>query len=448
MCFLSVQVFSIEFNAYCQFNNGEQDCSTEFLQAVTDMSENGGSLIFNSGEIFHIQNIDTEGLLLNNLKIVGTSVNGVQPVIMTDRLFFLDVNNISINNIHFKGINFEEGDTEQGNAIIVIGSKDEFNKVSNIKFINNFIENGAEDLLSIWNAKEIQVSNSIFKRSGLAMRIAPILTPGDLRPRGSGLLFLNVEHVLVNKNEFYAMKKIGIYLDGKEVGSRNVDILDNYLDLESFEKPTHRYGLLGGAGIYLTNTPNIHKVNIIGNRVLNYKGNGMRLNGSEIIVKNNFMNYKGLCNAEDNYNDELYVGMAFKAHYLTNSIIENNCVKYTDAGISLESWGNIEHVSIKSNTMFGARNAIYVVTVNDGQYNNLTIDRNELYGSKNYAIAFRTSQLSTGNSIINNTIANAVTPMEGPLISLHKQINLYFGNNWIMGTSKVFKLEFPPFRYS
>jgi hypothetical protein len=436
MLFLSTQVFSVEFNSYCPFNKGGQDCSAEFLQAMTDMSENGGSLILNAGEVFHIQDVDTEGLQLSNIKIIGVSANEKQPIIFTDRLFLLDVNNLSISNVHFKGINFEEGDTQQGNAIIVMGSKDELKKVSNIQFINNYIEDGAEDLLSIWNAMNIQISNNIFKRSGLAMRIAPIMTPGDLRPRGSGLLFLNVENVLVNSNEFYAMKKIGIYLDGKEIGSWNVDIIDNYIDLESFEKPTYRYGLLGGAGIYLTNTPNIHKVNIMGNRILNYKGNGMRLNGSEIIVKNNHLNYKGLCKDKDNILEHAYLGTAFKGHYLTNSTIENNCVKNSNAGISLESWGEVSSVKINKNIMHNATNAIYVITVNEGTYENISINRNELYGTKNYGIAFRSAKTSYNNKITSNTIANANTPMDGPLISLQRQNNLYYANNWIMGQAQ------------
>jgi hypothetical protein len=429
-------VFSVEFNSYCPFTKGEQDCSAEFLEAMADMSLNGGSLILKSGEVFLVQNVNTEGLQLSNVKIVGASENIQQPIVLTDRLFLLDVNNISISNIHFKGINFEEGDTEQGNAIIVMGSRDELKKVSQIQFINNYIEDGAEDLLSIWNAKDIQISNSTFKRSGLAMRIAPIMTPGDLRPRGSGLLFLNVENVLVNSNEFYAMKKIGIYLDGKEIGSWNVDIIDNYLDLESFEKPTYRYGLLGGVGIYLTNTPNIHNVNIFGNRILNYKGNGMRLNGSEVVVKNNHLNYLGNCNDKDNNLELPYVGIAFKGHYLTNSIIENNCIKNSSAGISLESWGEINHVKINKNVMYNATNAIYVITVNDGNYGDITINRNELYGTKNYGIAFRSAQTSYNNKIMSNTIANANTPMDGPLISLQRQNNLYYGNNWVMGQAQ------------
>jgi hypothetical protein len=89
LIFFSCQVFSVEFNSYCPFTKGEQDCSAEFLEAMADMSLNGGSLILKSGEVFLVQNVNTEGLQLSNVKIVGASENIQQPIVLTDRLFFV-----------------------------------------------------------------------------------------------------------------------------------------------------------------------------------------------------------------------------------------------------------------------------------------------------------------------------------------------------------------------
>jgi hypothetical protein len=54
--------------------------------------------------------------------------------------------------------------------------------INNITVSNVFFENSAEDLLAIFNATNVKILNNTFSRSGLAMRIAEILIPGDLRP--------------------------------------------------------------------------------------------------------------------------------------------------------------------------------------------------------------------------------------------------------------------------
>jgi hypothetical protein len=176
-------------------------------------------------------------------------------------------------------------------------------------------------------------------------------------------------------------------------------------------------------------------VNIFGNRILNYKGNGMRLNGSGINVKNNFLNYEGLCNDQNNTINGKYVGTAFKSHFLTNSTIENNCIKNSNAGISLESWGDMSNIIISKNIIHQATNALYATNVGNGYYRDIKISRNQFYGTKNYGIALRGTITSFNNQINSNTLSS-MSSMEGPLITLQRQENLYFDNNWIQGEAR------------
>lgn len=238
-------------------------------------------------------------------------------------------------------------------------------------------ENAAEDLLVLWNTQNVTITNSKFSRSGLAMRtVSSVGDPNDLRPRGSGLLFHNVTDLNVSFNEFYQIKKVGVFLDGEDVLDENIKIHDNYIDLLSDEKPTQRYGLKGGAGIYLANSINTKDVEIYNNRIINYTMNGMRINGSNIKVFNNSFNFSGKCGETDNSVSQPLVGMAIKAHYLINAEITNNCIQNTHAGIVLESWDNIMNIIVKNNHIFGAKVDFWVDDQEGGTSSNIDISDN------------------------------------------------------------------------
>jgi len=379
LSFYSFDIYAVDFNQYCQFNKGGEDCSEEFILALTDASITKESITLKSNETFVLNEINTAGIHLSDINIIGLSDSTKKPIIKTNKLYLFDINDLLIDNIKIMGINNDEGETEQSNTLVLIGAKDKYNKANNITITNSEFENSAEDLLVFWNTQKVIVKNNIFKRSGLAMRIAETIgDPNDLRPRGSGLLFHNIINASIESNEFYEMKKFAVFLDGSDILDDDIRIFDNHIDMLNFEKPTKRYGLKGGAGIYIGNSTNSQNIHILNNRILNYTMNGMRINGDNIIVKNNSFNFNSACTTADQTISSPLVGMAIKAHFLTNSKIENNCVQNTAAGIVLESWENIENINISQNSIYGAITPFYFVNKYGGQHSNITKENNTI----------------------------------------------------------------------
>jgi hypothetical protein len=72
----------------------------------------------------------------------------------------------------------------------------------------------------------------------------------------------------------------------------------------------------------------------------------MRLNGSNIYVKDNNLNFLGTCNEPDDKLEAPLGGIAIKAHYLFDSEISNNCIHNNEVGIALESWDEINNITI------------------------------------------------------------------------------------------------------
>lgn len=353
----SFNVYCLDFNQYCQYQAAEQDCSSELKQAIIDASNTGENIFIPAGAKYLIDKLDTSGLHLNQISIIGNNQN--KPIIHTDGIQLFDINNLSISNIKIMGIHNEDDDSsdiKQNKRLLIIGANDRLNKAENITVERVDFENAAEDLLVLWNTKNVTITNNTFRRTGLAMRIAPIIgAPDDKRPRGSGLLFHNVIDASVSFNEFYEIKKVGIFIDGDDILDENIAIFNNHIDMLSTEKPTKRYGLKGGAGIYFGNANNTTNAQVYNNRILNYKMNGMRINGTNFTITNNAFNYSGQCDEMDNNITKPLVGMAIKAHFLINAEIKDNCIQNTHSGFVLESWDNIENVNINHNTVYGAK---------------------------------------------------------------------------------------------
>jgi len=378
---LSFKVYSINFNQYCQYKAAQQDCSAEFMTALLDAVNTKEDLNFLSGEKYQITRVDTQGLDLEGVSIIGDKDN--KAVIHTDGLHLFDINSLLIENVKIMGIHNEDNDDDvkQGNSLLLIGSRNRLIKINNITVRDVDFENAAEDLLVFWNTKNVSVTNNTFSRSGLAMRTVPSADPNDLRPRGSGLLFHNVIDLEVSFNEFYQIKKVGVFLDGEDILDENIVIHDNYFDLLSEEKPTQRYGLKGGAGIYIANSINTQNVQIYNNNILNYTMNGMRINGVNIKVFDNSFNFRGQCNEMDTSIAKPLVGMAIKAHFLLDSEITNNCIQNSHSGIVLESWDNIEGIKVNNNTIYGAKVNFWVDDQEGGKSSNIVIEDNVLANS-------------------------------------------------------------------
>ncbi|WP_147302644.1 right-handed parallel beta-helix repeat-containing protein [Thalassotalea euphylliae] len=427
---------SESFSEYCQYNNGEQDCSVEFVRALQDIAGTGRPLLFEANNTYRLDSVDTSQMNLSGIKLQGIANQASKPVILTDRLYLTNISDLAINNLQISGIHNDIGDVQQDSALVLLGAKKDSPEALNITVQNMHFENAADTLLIVWNTKNLNISNNVFKRAGLAMRIDETPSdPDDERPRGNAAVFSGITGATITFNEIYEIKKTGLFFGGV---NRNVYILNNYIDLLNYEKPTKRYGLKGGAGIYIGNSPTFYNMLIQGNRIINYRMNAVRMNGDGVIVKKNYFNVLGDCadTSIDSGVGDADTGIAVKAHYLTNSEISENCFQNTYTGVALESWDTIKNVKISKNLMNGISSGVFVTYKYGGSYSDISIVRNTFYDALEWGIAFFSESPSFGNSIVSNTFVNNDGAQQKPLISLRRQSGFYFDNNWIMAKAR------------
>jgi len=346
------KVQALTFDDYCIYNSAQQDCSREFNQALLDAANLQEPIIFTSGSKYRIDRINTQGLHLDGVSLTSSLKPDNKPIILTDGISLLDINNLSLSHIKIIGIHNEDIDVIQDNFLLLIGTRAQNERSIDITIDSIDFENAAEDLLVLWQTEQVTIKNSTFKRSGLAMRT--VGEPSDLRPRGSGLLFHNVTDANIIDNQFYEIKKVAMYFENEGAFNQDVEIINNHINMLNVEKPTKRYGLKGGSGIYLSNGQGADNIKISNNTILNYAQGGMRVNGSNIKILNNKFNVKGICSQQDDSISGPLVGIAIKAHHLVDTEISSNCIQNTHTGISLESWGTIKNININHNNIHGA----------------------------------------------------------------------------------------------
>ena len=403
------------------------------------------ALYLKENETFLLSEIDTSKLDLSNISIIGEGVGEKRSKIITDKFQLLNISRLTLMNLSIQGLHNEIGDDIQGGNIVLIGSKAQSKPVTDIFISNIAIENSSQDLMAISHANDVTIVNSLFRRSGLGMVIEP-LPPGstDYRPRGSGLLFSNVNDIRISNNRFLEIKKVGIFFSSASIISNDIIVHDNYFDLLNFEKPTHRYGLKGGVGMYFEQSANFQNVNISNNTILNFSLNGLRMNGKNFTVRNNRINTTECGQALDTE----IGGVAFKAHFLEKAVISDNCVQNTEAGVLMESWGEINNVLITKNKVYNPVSGVIIEYKGAGVYSEVVVDGNEIYDSQKSAVIFRASKVAYGNTVQNNTIINNLSWGEdsivskGPLVYFQRQNNIYFGNNYLSGQAHSLKWNY------
>jgi hypothetical protein len=427
---------AVDLNVFCKSTNAEVDCSKEFSEALLEAKLTKEALYLKAGEKFLLSSVDTSNLDLANISIIGEGKAEQRSKIITDKFQLLNISRLTLMNLTIHGLHNEIGDNIQGGNIVLIGSKAQSKPVSDIFISNIAIENSSQDLMAISHATGVTIVNSLFRRSGLGMVIEPLPEGStDYRPRGSGLLFSNVNDIRITNNKFLEIKKVGIFFSSSSIISNDIIVQDNYFDLLSFEKPTHRYGLKGGVGMYFEQSANFENVNLTNNTILNFSLNGIRMNGKNFTVRNNQINTLECGQAFDG----TIGGVAFKAHFLEKATISENCVQNTEAGVLMESWGEIYNVLISKNTVHNPISGVIVEYKGTGVYSEIVVDGNEIYDSQNSAVIFRSFNVASGNTVQNNTIINSFSRgqstivSQGPLIFLQKQDNIYLGNNFISG---------------
>ncbi|WP_448547026.1 hypothetical protein [Thalassotalea fusca] len=428
---------ALEFNSFCDATQAERDCSAEFIQALEQVALSGEPLLFRKNEVFWLDWVSTDDLRLDGVTIIGEGNDQDRPKIVTNRLELVNISNLNINNIIINGKNNEEGENIQKHAVVLLGAKSLSKRVENISISNTLFNESAQDLLAIAYVDKVQLINNTFKRAGLGMHLEPLNSDTDPRPRGSGLLLNNVADANIIKNNFFEIKKVGIFLGASQVNSKNIIVANNLFDLQNFEKPTQRYGLKGGVGIYFDQDGNFSDVKLISNTVKNYHLNGFRINGKNFYVENNLFNSVEGCGTEQTSFEEPIGGPAVKSHYMDGAWIKNNCVHNSGALTVLESWNMIKNVTISDNKVYSPHSGIVAEYKFGGRYQDVKVLRNEIYHARAFAIVFRASEYSQGNVISGNTISSLLpytgerVIAESPLLYFQKQEGLWFYNNWI-----------------
>ena len=430
--FSSFQSRAVLLSDFCQEN---VVCSDGFVSALSSAMKTNTPLIV-KGNNYLIKNIDTENKGLHNISILGL---GDSARLKTNQLHLKDIPFLTIKNLKIEGLDYYEGSEEQSTSLVFVGTI-KGTMIGNITFDNVTISKAAEDLLAIWNTNNILIMNSTLSQAGLAMRIAPILIPNDLRPRGSGIAIKNIQNATFSRNKILATKKVGIYFSSYDFISNNIVLSNNYIDLKSDTQPTQRYGLLGGNGIYFDQTTSFDRVDIFGNNIRNYNTSAMRLNGKGFTVFDNQMNSFVNCPGSEEQVEPSIGASGIKSHYLENSVIYSNCIENSLSGVNLESWGMISNISISTNKIFKSNSSIVVQYKAGGTYNHVKINDNEIYGALQNAIAFRADHLVSGNSVLRNTIISGTQwdgtdSRKGPLIYLQNQSNFQIKFNYLATTA-------------
>ncbi|QIR15101.1 hypothetical protein [Shewanella aestuarii] len=438
--FISHSVFGVNLSSYC--TNANLDCSDEFNQAVEDSISRNEVLFVDLPEVI-IENAYFYGDSYDGLSITGKDSSFV---IKTNGLKFEEVNNLSISNISIEGLDYDIGSTEQGSSLVFFGSN-HGEESENLSLMNISVSKSAADLVSIFNVNNVTVTNSQFEKSGLALRIEDQSSPDDPRPIGSGIGFKNVKNLNFTHNKVSEIKKVGLYfaLSDSFLGESKHNLFKNEFDLQNFERPTERYGLLGATAIYYDQDERFSIINILHNRINNFKQGAIRANGSNFNITSNYINSSGYtCKREalKDFNGHKY-GVAFKSHYLKDSVISQNCASRVGSGILLESWEHIANIKLNDNFIFESISGIAVENTTSGTYGSISILNNLVIGTEKSALALRTRQTSEDFLVDSNTFSNGdpsrldkqfdERKFGSGFVVVKNQKYLTFTNNWIEG---------------
>ncbi|RUO46648.1 hypothetical protein CWE21_10865 [Pseudidiomarina aquimaris] len=427
------------FNDFCPHTDASVDCSSEFVDALYAAAEKNDALYFYGNEKFWLRGIELNDPTLEVVNLVGVAHEGNQPTVITEGMSLIINGRMSISGLRFEG--YKPYEPTLGNKGYLLKTTVGHDLTSGLRIENNDFSNASEDLLAVWNSTNVSIHNNRFQRAGLADHIEVMLIPGDERPIGSGVVVNNIVDANIIRNDFYEIKKIGIYFDSTHIVSKNVTIANNLFDLKHYEVPTKRYGFQGAVGVYLNQIMEFSNFEILGNTFLGTI-NGVRINGSDIRVAYNNFNPSGYCTNTSTSTSSIIedTGIAIKGHYLENIKIENNCIDNHAVGIALVSWKNISDVDINENKINDGHTGIVVEDIEGADFNSISIVRNELYRVLGNNIALRSRTVSSNNIVVQNTILQDPTwhrtgiTTDGPLIVANNQNRLFIENNYLIAT--------------
>lgn len=439
LLFITAPSYAVDFNDYCQHDFGEEDCSAEFQAAVQDAGYLNEPIFFYGDEKFLIRSVEVIDSSLSSVKLVGVRVSEVLPTIQTEGINLTIEGRLEISGINFIGYqSYEPTSLNKGYLLkLVSGHQPQ----SAMVLSGNEFRDGSDDLIAIWDSSHVSVTNNLFQRAGLADNLEVELVPGDERPIGSGILAKDLREATFADNEFFEMKKIGIYFDSQLDFSESIQFVNNYFDLKHFEVPTKRYGYQGAVGIYLNQTARFRDIEILGNIFLGTI-NGVRINGKDIRVADNLFNPDTYCvnNRGGDASALEDTGIAIKGHYLENVTIEDNCIEQHALGIALVSWGEISNIDIISNRIVSGEYGISAEENSQGTYGSVLIFNNQFYALSHNSIALRSRSISERNKIIQNTIIQdpywdrTGRKTSAPVIVGSRQNRLLIENNYMIAT--------------
>jgi len=226
-------------------------------------------------------------------------------------------------------------------------------------------------------------------------------------------------------------------------------ISNNIFDLGLKDRPSGRYGYLGGSCIYISQEGSNSNISIIDNECNDFANTGFRLNGNIITVSNNHINHRdngSSCNtvnftptAKELGGKVKPEGMAIKAHMLTNSNIDNNCIRHSTSGIVLESWDEISNVDILSNFIKDGSKGIQMLSGLSGYSNstisNILLNTNQIWMTTKQAIYLKAANFAMDDiRIWNSTVSNGNSlSWIYSAIYAYNVKNSLINQNWIYG---------------
>jgi hypothetical protein len=335
----------------------------KFIEIIKDSKFGDVDIYFPNGNYnidYGTTNRNDNMEYIEKLTLHGQSRDG--SIIQTKGLNFKGINHLKLENITING---EEGiltTTDPYEALVNTGSLGYGLNTESVYIHRTIIKNSGSDLLKVWGVNSFRILTSDITRAGLK----------NLRHHwndktkrydhwaGNGITLTEVKSSVVKNVWFKAIRRAGIMA---LTNSHNIDISGNTFQLKNdYATEGHpNYGYLGGTCFYQTGHDNSN-VTFINNECNDYLTNGVRMDGPNMVVKDNHFNHKKFTACDnDTFRPIGVAANGVKIHYGSNLIIENNCIRHSTNGIAILPVDKVS-ATIKNNTIKDARYGILACT--------------------------------------------------------------------------------------
>lgn len=306
------------------------------------------------------------GERLGSVSLIGDDWRKTR--IITNYLDFRQIKDVKFDSVSI------EGKSDHKHDFLVFLGIDSTSKIDSIHIHKTIFKNSGKALLSIVGAKKLNVLTSHFGNAGYANEKMPN------RPHyfGNAIGIANLESGSIVNTYFTAIRRAGVMALGNV---NNLTLAKNTFSLRSYGAPNPLTGYKGAACFYQTSEKNTGIV-FENNQCFDYFNNGVRVTGTDMIVKNNHFNHRRTqnVNANEDCTSNNYAsipgGPAIKTNY-SDEFIPNNAISGSGA-------------FIKNNCMFNSSFGVWVWPLERGDdpvtVDGLTIDSNTIMNANEYGL--------------------------------------------------------------